>query len=453
MKLTAETVKARLETPAKDRAIHWDDDLPGFGLREQSGKRTWIVRFRVAGSGAQRQKTLGDRNRVSLAAARKLARGYLDQARAGEDRIGQNREQRRSARARKAAVDTRGLGTIIRGYLAEAEKTLRPKTLAEVRRYLEKSWEPLHSTLVDDLPPEQIRERLREIRNTAGPIASNRAKTALGAALAWATVEGIIARNPVVGIPSLGKEVRRDRVLDEAELRRVWHALPVGDYGDIVRLLMLTGQRRDEVAGIRWSELDLDKGLWSMPGSRTKNGRPHLVPLSEPVLTIVAGLERRPGRDLLFGRGASPFSGWSQCKARLVQRLAERHAAEAGRNKAEEDDHLPPWVIHDIRRSVVTHMAEMGIAPHVIEAIVNHVSGHKAGVAGVYNKAVYLPERKAALAAMGAALGGHRRGLGGASNVVPLDRLNTARAGWAEPDGTRQTERPGTAASSPGPRR
>jgi integrase len=153
-------------------------------------------------------------------------------------------------------------------------------------------------------------------------------------------------------------------------------------------LLILTGQRREEVGSLGWSEVADDKIV--LPAERTKNKREHVVPLAAPARAILEGQPRRDGRDYVFGRGTGGFSGWSRCKARLDQRIAEI----AGRP-------LPGWTLHDLRRSCVTHMADLGVQPHVIEAVINHVSGSKASVAGIYNKSTYEREKTAALALWG----------------------------------------------------
>jgi integrase len=163
----------------------------------------------------------------------------------------------------------------------------------------------------------------------------------------------------------------------------VWHACAHDDYGRILRLLILTGQRKSEIGNLSWSEIDFERLQIELPGSRTKNKRSHLVPLSDQAITILRTILRRLDRDLLFGQGAGGFSGWSKSKERLDARLPTNIAS---------------WTVHDIRRSVVTHMGERGFAePHVVEAIVNHISGTKAGVAGVYNRAAYANEKRRAL--------------------------------------------------------
>ena len=151
---------------------------------------------------------------------------------------------------------------------------------------------------------------------------------------------------------------------------------------------MLTGQRLSEIAGLRWSEIDFGRGVISLPGERTKNGRPHEVPMAATVRSLLKAQARSDGREFVFGEGAGPYSGLSQRKAALDKDIARLRGGKP----------LPAWVHHDLRRSTATGMAEIGIQPHIIEAVLNHVSGHKGGIAGIYNRAQYGPEKAQALA-------------------------------------------------------
>ena len=196
--------------------------------------------------------------------------------------------------------------------------------------------------------------------------------------------EGLVEANPVIGT-NRSEETSRERVLDPAELRLIWNALRDDDTGAILKLLMLTGQRAGEIAGLRWSEIRDDAIV--LPGERTKNHRPHTVPLSQAARDIIAKQQRREGRDLIFGR-AGRYNGWSYGTAAINKRVAE----VAGRS-------LPHWTPHDLRRSFATHASKLGIQPHIIEAILNHVSGFRAGVAGIYNNLnPYNAEKRTALA-------------------------------------------------------
>jgi integrase len=196
--------------------------------------------------------------------------------------------------------------------------------------------------------------------------------------------EGLSETNPVIGTNKAAGEIKaRDRVLTDKELATVWNGLPENGYGRIVRLLILTGCRRDEIGSLRWPEINEESRLIALPGERTKNGRPHDVPLSKAALEILNSIPRRVNRDFVFGEGKGGFSGWSKAKASLDAQLG-----------------LKAWRLHDLRRTASTRMADLGVQPHIIEAVLNHVSGHKAGVAGVYNRSTYANEKRTALDAL-----------------------------------------------------
>jgi integrase len=190
----------------------------------------------------------------------------------------------------------------------------------------------------------------------------------------WAMGQGLVDSNPVIGT-NLAPEQSRSRMLSLTELAAVWRACDgaEGAYGRIVRLLILTGHRRQEIGSLRWDEIRNNAIV--LPPERTKNKRTHAVPLSTAAMALVGP----PTGDLYFF-GARPYTSWSQGKHRLDAALT-----------------LAPWVLHDIRRSVATGMAEIGIQPHIIEAVLNHTSGHRAGVAGIYNHATYDREKRQAL--------------------------------------------------------
>jgi integrase len=398
MRLTRPNV-ARLTVPAgKTEILVFDEALPGFGVRVRiGGKRTWIAQYRLGSK--QRRVTLGTTDTVDCDEARRRAKSVLAAVHLGDD------PQARRAEARARASTT--LGTVVPNYLERfAAQRLRPKTLRETRRYLDVSWKPLHGLELNHVDRRAVAVRLFEIASESGPIAANRARVALSAFFNWTMREGLSGANPVIGTNRAADERSRDRVLNDDELARIWHACRVDDYGRIVRLLILTGQRRDEVGGISSSELNFARTVWSIPSDRTKNGRPHEVPLPASAALILKEAQMEVGDGYLFGEARGPFQGWSKAKAALDRRIAS-----AG-------DALKQWRLHDIRRTVATRMAELGVQPHVVEAVLNHVSGHKAGVAGVYNRALYVAEKRQALQLWNE----HVRALpeGGSAPVIPL---------------------------------
>jgi integrase len=193
--------------------------------------------------------------------------------------------------------------------------------------------------------------------------------------------QGLVEANPVVGTNEPKSAPSRARVLDDHELAAVWHAAGDDDFGKVVKLLILTGARRNEVGGIAWSELN--GSTWTIPAQRAKNGRQHTLPLSGLALSIIEPVPQRVGRDQLFGeRGTRGFSSWAFAKHALDARLGDKVAK---------------WTLHDLRRSVATRMCDLGVMPHVVEQILNHQSGHRAGVVGTYNRSAYEAPVKTAI--------------------------------------------------------
>jgi integrase len=344
----------------------FDKACPGLSIRAQGQARTWVVWFTVGGK--RGKLSLGSVASLTRAKARQKANEIVLGARNGVD----PRAERRAAKAK--AADS--FGAMIRAYLERrAKPRQRPRTYIETARYLERYWAPLHGHPVESITRRELAARLEQIRVEHGAGAAEKARVYLGMSYSWAMRAGLVEQNRTIGLES-APAARRERVLTPAELRIVWSACD-GDFGELVKLLILTGQRRTEVAGLHETELDRERGVWRIPAARAKNAREHEVPLSSQAMKLIAG---RPG-PYLFGRGGrTPYSGFSRAKARLDQ--------GAG---------IAPWTLHDLRRTAVTQMAEVGVEPHVIEAVVNHVSGHKGGIAGHYNFARYREQKRAAL--------------------------------------------------------
>lgn len=418
MKLIRTTVD-KLSLPAgKAELIVFDENMPGFGIRLRAGgSAAWIAQYRVGAK--QRRVTLGKLTTLDPDAARKAAKQVLAKAGLGQDHQAEQKEQQA-----RAAVTFKAIADL---YLAHSEKSQKPKTQSERKRHLTRDWKPFHTRSVHEVDRRSVAARLHVIADEHGPIASNRARATLSAFYAWAIGQGLAETNPVVGTVKAGEERSRERVLSSDELRAIWTGTREDEHSRIIQLLLLTGQRRGEVAGLRWRELDLDRGQWSLPPERTKNGRPHDVPLSAQAARLLRTIERRGDRELLFGKAEGPFSGWGLPKRRLDARIARQRAEQrlgrrlAAGEKPSAEDILMPWTLHDLRRTVVTGMNELGIAPHVVEAVVNHVSGRaKAGVAGVYNRATYANEKRMALQAWADHLD---RALGlAARTIIPLTR-------------------------------
>lgn len=380
MRLTKANV-GKLALPAgKSDTVVFDDDMPGFGIRIRAGgKRTWVAQYRFGTK--QRRVTLGTVGTLSPEQARVEAAKVLSAVTLGSDPQTEKQLARQNAGLTYAAVLPR--------YLSAAQTRQRAGYHASVKQYLEVYWSALADLPIDKIARHTVSKHMSDMAKARGAHAADRARANLSAFFSWAIGEGLTHANPVVGTNRPVEPKARDRVLDDAELALVWRCAGEGDFGRIVRLLALTACRRDEIASMDRSECKGD--IWIIPSDRAKNGRAHELPLPAMALAILNEARARKGRDLVFGDGEGGFSGWSKSKARLDGRMLK--LLREGDPKAK----LTPWRLHDLRRTAATRMADLGVQPHVVEAVLNHVSGHKAGVAGVYNRAAYRDEKRAAL--------------------------------------------------------
>ena len=369
MKLTAATVRTLALPKGVSDKIFFDDELPRFGVRVRAGgSRTWIVQYGLGGK--ERKLPLGLVSALDPSKARSLAKDVLARVRLGEDPLALKHE------ARARANET--LGAQLPRYLAFKRASLRPRSYAQVARHLTVHAKPLHNRPLATLASDRrgVAIVLAKVAEASGPVEANMVRSSLSACCRWLMGEGLLDGNPIIATNKAAQNGARKRVLSDAELKRVWNGLDDGRYGAIVKLLVLTGLRREEIGGLRWDEIDLDRKLIHQPAERCKNKRPHDQPLSSAALAIIAALPREG--DKVF----AAFGSWGRAKERLDRKLG---------------NDVAPWRLHDLRRLVSTTMHDkLGIQPHIVEHILGHV-GHQGGTAGVYNKADYLDERRRAL--------------------------------------------------------
>lgn len=373
VKLTRSALSNLALNPGQAERIWWDSEVAGLGYRLRGSRATWVIRPPRDG-GRSFLVTLGPAGVLEIAEARKAAREHLAQVAL--------RQTPSLGRRHKPESPSITVGETFARYVADAKKRMRPSTFANLLTHQRLHFASLHPRPLTDVTRRDVATTIRAIADSSGPQAALRARRTLSTFYGWCVGEGLAENNPVVGTNAPAQEVRRKRVLSETELVTVWQGCPaVDDFNRIMRLLILTGQRRKEIAGICWAEIDFNGAVLRLPADRTKNKRPHDVHLSRGALQILASAPRVGDRPLVFGSGNGPFSGFSKSKKRLD---AELGIAEA-------------WRIYDLRRTVATGMAEIGVLPHIVEAALNHVSGHKAGVAGIYNRASYVNEKREAL--------------------------------------------------------
>jgi integrase len=378
IKLDAKIISA-LELPqGKAEDFAWDTELDGFGLRlrrRTSGdlKRTYIVQYR---SGRQQRRSTIGSDKITPAQARDAARKILARVELGDDPQAEKAAKRqRQAHTFRATVET---------YLDAKQGELRPVSHRINKLYLSGPYfTALHPMAIAAITRADVAACIRTIvRKHSVPTAAA-ARRALSAFFAWAVADGLLGNgaNPVDGSHRPEDPKPRDHVPTAAELVAIWNACDgTSDFDKSVRLLILLGNRRQEVGGMRWSEIDA--GVWTLPADRSKNGRAHVITLPPPASAIVESVPRT-SRDCLFGdRASAGFTGWSRGKLDLDRKLAGT---------------VRPFHLHDLRRAVATGMADLGIEPHHIEAALNHFSGHRRGVAGTYNRSSYENAVKAAL--------------------------------------------------------
>ncbi|WP_338834253.1 tyrosine-type recombinase/integrase [Bradyrhizobium septentrionale] len=292
--MAVSSITIRAVQALKSGETIWDADhreaVRGFGVRRQRDQATYVLKYRVFGR--QRFVTIGPHGAPwTPELARREAKRLLGLVADGKDPADEK------AKARLQAADT--LRAIADQYLRNAKQRLKPRTYSDIERYLLVSWKPLHPVSVFQITRRHISARIADIASGHGKVSAARARTALSSMFNWAIREGLdIAVNPVLGTNRPVQPGSRERVLTETELLAIWRASGDDDYGRIVRLLLLTAQRRDEVGSMQWTELDTISGLWTLPGARTKNRREHLLPLVPAALALLP--PRRDGRDFLL---------------------------------------------------------------------------------------------------------------------------------------------------------
>jgi integrase len=388
--LTALAVEKVKPGPAR-REIP-DGLLRGLYLVVQAtGAKSWAVRYRHRG--APRKLTIGAWPAIDLAAARDIGAKALRNVAEGCDPAADKRNGNRTTTADK-------IDNVIADFIERHVK--RQRTNRETERILRREVEPRwHGRRIQEITRRDVISLVDGIEQRA-PIMANRTFGVLRVLFRWATDKAIIESSPCAGIRAPGIERQRDRVLDDDELRLVWNACDLigWPYGPQVKLLILTGARRGEVAGMRWSEIDFAARIWRMPRHRVKNDRAHEVPLSEMANTVLEQLRQQRGKsDLLFlsETGSTAVSSFVRAKRRLDSAILESLRATA--TNPDQVEPPPRWVIHDIRRTVASGMARLGINLPVIEKVLNHQGGSFGGIVGIYQRHSFSDEKRKALEA------------------------------------------------------
>jgi integrase len=361
--------------PPEKEIVYWDETLPGFGLKiTPKGRKVFIVLYRAGGSGSRLRKyTIGPYGRITLHNARLEAQKVLAARLEGRDPATEKREARR-----RITVDT--VPDIVALYTKQhLSKRRSGRELTRIlQRELVGRW---GSRTIHEISKRDIIDLITSVVDRGAPVAANKALKVTRAFFSWCIGRAILERSPCEGVRAPTIEKTRDRVLTDDELASVLLAARAmgGSYGAIVEMLALTGQRREEVARMTWAEVDLARRIWSLPGTRTKNGKPHVVQLSDLAVAVIHPQSRFSTLAFPAG-GGRPLSQFSSEKRRLD--------ALSG---------VLGWRLHDLRRTMVSGMARLGVAPHIADKILNHASGTISGVAAVYQRHEFMNERRDAL--------------------------------------------------------
>jgi len=370
-----------------------------FFVLQPSGAASWAYRYRLAGK--SRKLTIGPYPNIGLTAARKLASDAANVIARGDDPAA--KKQAAKIAAREAASETGDLvENVVEAFIARHAKP-NTRDWRETQRLLTKEavsqW---RGRRLGDIGRADVHRLLDGIVDRGAPVGANRTFAQVRKMCRWAVERGIIERSPCDGVRPPSAEKTRDRVLSDEELRLIWRACDAiaWPFGPLVKLLMLTSARIGEVAEMTWAEVDAKAKTWTIPKERAKNRVAHEIPLSAPALAIIETLPRVSGSKGAPGfvfttTGQTPVSGFSRAKANIDKAILDAlREAATDPEKIEAPDH---WTYHDLRRTSASGMAGLGIAPHVIEAVLNHRSGVIRGVGAIYNRYSYSTEKRAAL--------------------------------------------------------
>ncbi len=392
------------EGAAKDR-LAFDTECRGLGVRATAaGSKGFIVQWTDAGTGRKVREPLGAWGSITVEQARAAARARLGRVAQGINPVAERAAARAADEARRAALAAAkeearfSLDALITDWARLHLAGKRARYSAEAERALRVAFRAHLDRPAATLTHAAVNAVLDALASVGKASMASRTMAYGRACYGWAVKRRRLPLNPFAGLPVIqGGNPTRDRVLTDAEIGAVWRAArAVGHpFGPLVQLLLLTAQRREEVAALRWSEISPDLTVWTLPRTRAKNGKAHVVHLSEPARAILTSIPRIAGQDLVFSTtGTTAPSGFSRAKLALDTAMAKESGARA-------TGPTPAWRLHDFRRTAVTWLADAGFPPHVADRLLNHVGGSIQGVAAIYQRGEFLAERKAALEAWG----------------------------------------------------
>jgi integrase len=391
--LTQLTVDRLRPTPGKTHDYHWDRLLPGFGLRVSSkNKKSYVVNARLGPK--LLTHTIGSTLQITkVEEARQRAREFQMSAKAGNDpvairraKIAQEKVEEAAAQA-QAEADAFTVAVLFGEYISYSKARHKPGTAYENRRLLDRvlALSNFGDRPASSVTTAELRSYVNELRPGAqGEVERSNQLVALGRAFRWGVDVGKVELNPVTGIKVPAKAASRDRILTDDEIRRFWSASATlgWPFGDAVRMLLLTGQRLQEVSAMEWAEVDLDNRQWTISAARAKNGKANVVPLNDTAVQILTSSPRLAHCRFVFStNGRSPIQGHSRAKRRLDAAMGD----------------CPRWTLHDLRRTFSSGLQRLGVRFEVNESLLNHAGLSRSGVAAIYQRHAWTDEKRQAM--------------------------------------------------------
>jgi integrase len=380
--------------PGQKDQLYFDDVQRGLAVRvTAAGSKSYLAQYTIGGT--KRRIPLASVDALSLAKAREAVAAIMGDVAKGMDPAAQRKAEAAERKA-KDARDGFTLSVLIEDWERLHLSAKRGSYAVEAVRALRNGFAKYL-----DLPAAEL-DRKAVVKVVDG-IAASGSATMAGRLVAygsatynWAVKRGSLSANPFLTVP-VAATPKRERVLSDDELAEIWRATdPATTFGAIVRTLILTGQRREEVGGMTWGEVAADLSTWTLAGVRAKNGATHLVPLSAPVVDLLKTRVRGRAEDFVFPGRTGAFNGWSKSKERLDTTILKT------RQKTDpEAQSMPEWRLHDLRRTLATGLQRLGVRLEVTESVLNHVSGSGGGIVGVYQRHDWATEKRAALDAWG----------------------------------------------------
>lgn len=381
-KLTKRLIDGMTYQEGNLKDIRWDSEMAGFGIRLfPSGKKSFVLFYRIKNK--QYLYTVGRYGKVTLERARELATMRFGEIADNQDPL----KERKVSKRKNSHTVEKTVKAFIEKYAKEHTRNWQ-----EAERILEKDVVPvIGKKPVDEVTKDDIIKILDNVVKRKARIMANRTLAHTRRFFNWCVERNLIPYSPAFKVAAPSKSISRNFVIADVELKEIWEVSSDVNqpFASLIKFLFLTGQRRGEAASMKWTDIDKKKKLWTIPRENNKSDREHIVPLSDMALSIIEDMPKL-GVYIFSDTGKRPFENFSRDK-KIIDRAIDN------KREARNEHSMRAWRIHDIRRTLASGMAQLGVAPHVVEKLLNHSGGIISGVAAVYNRYEYQDEMRDAV--------------------------------------------------------